>query len=784
MSSFPHFSNIPDYVKTELKSREENIYKVSNLNAWVRVASGAGGGCQILSNPNWDLFGNYPSIYGSGTMSGTIGLTWSNSYVISGGEFHGYRPKPNITSIEIDEGAGALSRKATFSITCYTRAQLDTLCKYYMEPGYTIFLEWGWNTNEGVSGYTKVLTGETVGENQSFTNVNKQRKAAKGHYDNYLGFITGGSVAMSGQEWTITVKCTGFTELPAFLMASDNSKDVDDKTQETAKAYEASQISAEADLGKQRFMMSFNRLPTNRQSKDVQDLIVSASISNPTNFINVDEQVKAGMNSKLVGTSFSRFFGGGGAKTKDVKKTKTATVTTTKTVDLPAGTEIIGDSGFIKFSTLAEIINTIGFEAFIVGNKKVSVHINTKHTVCCAFPKIFSTDKSKLFIPNPNTPKFSLLQASEATEQTDFSSIINNSIVDKTTIVIFPYDKEIKNGSVEGKGQIQFGDDGTFIGLNKAPYQYGFLEDLYVNLEFVRGIIETKNFSIKDALYQILNGMSAAAGGMWDFQIQETNSADGGSELSVVDMNMTAKTNEEPYTFRVAGSNSIFMDASLDLDISGAKMNQIIGNRLGQKVNGSQTQIHNKKKHGLFTDMGDLVLKTIEKKKGKPVEKDPAKPISASDKKKADKEAAEKAKEKAMQMFLSKIGYAPRIEITESGPFNKTLEEMTYITAYNDQLIFESLKNGNDTDVLVSEESGGVSALMPIKFSFTIHGVSGIKRGDKFNVLGIPKAYEETGFFQVLSVKHTITDMIWKTEITGGFRVNRGVKVKAKAKAK
>ena len=780
MSSFPHFSNIPDYVKTELKSREENIYKVSNLNAWVRVASGAGGGCQILSNPNWDLFGNYPSIYGTGTMSGTIGLTWSNNYVISGGEFHGYRPKPNITSIEIDEGAGALSRKATFSITCYTRAQLDTLCKYYLEPGYTIFLEWGWNTNDGVSGYTKALNGDTVAENQSFVYVNKQRKAAKGHYDNYLGFITGGSVAMSGQEWTITVKCTGFTELPAFLMASDNSKDVDDKTQETAKAYEASEISAEADLGKQRFMMSFNRLPTNRQSKDVSDLIVSASIANPTNFVNVDEQVKAGMNSKLVGTSFSRFFGGGGAKTKDVKKTKTATVTTSKTVELPAGTEIIGDSGFIKFSAFAEIINTIGFEAFIIGKKKVSVHINTKHTVCAAFPKIFSTDKSKLFIPNPTTPKFSLLQASEATDQTDFTETIDNSVTDGTTTVIFPYNKDIVAGSVDGKGKIQFGDDGTFIGLNKPALQYGFLEDLYVNLDFVKGIIETKNFSIKDALYQILNGISSAAGGLWDFQIQETNSADGGSELSVVDMNMTAKTDEEPYTFRVAGSNSIFMDASLDMDISGAKMNQIIGNRLGQKVNGSQTQANTKEKHGLFTDMGDLVLKTIETKRGQVVQKDNKKVVSKSDKAKAAKEAAEKAKEKAMQMFLSKIGYAPKIQLTESGPFDNTLEEMTYITAYNDQLVFESLKNGNDTDI--KDESGGVSALMPIKFSFTIHGVSGIKRGDKFNVLGIPKAYEQTGFFQVLSVKHTITDMIWKTEITGGFRLNRGVKVKAKAK--
>ncbi len=94
---------------------------------------------------------------------------------------------------------------------------------------------------------------------------------------------------------------------------------------------------------------------------------------------------------------------------------------------------------------------------------------------------------------------------------------------------------------------------------------------------------------------------------------------------------------------------------------------------------------------------------------------------------------------------------------------------MTYITAYNDQLVFESLKNGND----ILKEENGVSALMPIKFSFTIHGVSGIKRGDKFMVSGIPRAYEQTGFFQVTSVKHTITDMIWKTEITGGFRLQR-----------
>jgi DUF2075 family protein len=759
MSAFPNFSNIADYVQKELALRKGDIMRVSNLNAWVRVASGVGGGCQIISNPNFALFGAYPSIYGNDTMSGTVGSTWFGNSIIAGGEFHGYRPKPNITSIEIDEGAGNISRKATFSITCYTRAQLDTLCKYYLEPGYTIFLEWGWNTNKGVSQYKQKLTADEVGDNQSFQVVNKKRKAAGGHYDNYLGFITGGSVAMSGQEWTITVKCTGFTELPAFLNAADNTEGKDEETFNKAEAYEASDISSEQDVGKQRFMMAFNNLPSNKQSLEVTELLKDVNYASTLNYINVDENVKAEMNSKLKGTSFLGFTFGGGAKTADKG-------TSTQKVDLPEGTELIGDSAFIRFSVLSEVLSKIGFQAFKVGNKLVSVRVNTKNTVCFAFPKIFSTDKNKLFIPNPQTPKFSLLQASENQTQTDFTNVIDNSVTDGTTKVRFPYDEAISNGSVASRGQIQFGDDGTFVGLNKPALSYGFLEDLYVNMQFVKGILETKNFSIKDALYQILNGISGAAGGVWDFQIQEQNSSDGSTELCVVDMNVNPQTSGIPYRFDVAGANSVFMDASLDLDISGAKMNQIIGNRLGQKVNGSQPQVNSKKKKGLFTDLDDLVLKSIEGKQGKPADKGTKGKTKSA---KEESEAAEKAKEKAMQMFLSKIGYAPKIDLIASSDFGKTLEEMTYITAYNDQLVFESLKNGND----VIKEENGVSALMPIKFSFTIHGVSGIKRGDKFAVNGIPRAYEQTGFFQVTSVKHTITDMIWKTEIEGGFRLQR-----------
>jgi len=49
----------------------------------------------------------------------------------------------------------------------------------------------------------------------------------------------------------------------------------------------------ETNLGKKRFMMAFNRLPSNRRTTRVAALRTEASIANSGNFINVDETVKA-----------------------------------------------------------------------------------------------------------------------------------------------------------------------------------------------------------------------------------------------------------------------------------------------------------------------------------------------------------------------------------------------------------------------------------------------------------------------------------------------------------
>jgi hypothetical protein len=147
----------------------------------------------------------------------------------------------------------------------------------------------------------------------------------------------------------------------------------------------------------------------------------------------------------------------------------------------------------------------------------------------------------------------------------------------------------------------------------------------------------------------------------------------------------------------------------------------------------------------------------------------------------------EQQKEKTFQLFLEKVGIYPLVEFTkdsvpdpEAADFN--LYDKVYIGALNDLTVFENLKLGYEVRTDVALNNTG--PIMPIEFTFTIHGVSGIKRGDKFRIIGLPAKYSSAGFFQVLSVKHTMDGMVWKTEVKGGFRQVSVQTAQANAKEK
>jgi hypothetical protein len=769
MSTSPYaFSNVPDWVLNEINNRKNNPLSVNGLNAWVRVASGVDSGLALYSNPDFAIFNaagdrGAATIYGNNTSSGTVGIKWDGSpYTVFGDT--PYKPKPNITGIEIDEGGmgSTIARKAKFTVTAYTLGQLNELSKFFLEPGFTVFLEWGWNRPDSVVGFGE-LNKDYVSDTQSYVHRNNRRKQTKGMYDSYLGYITGGDVSLNGSSWDINVQLTGFSELPMYFLAADNIKvdGVDGQTttdsgEDQALTFDPAEISSAADLGKKRFMMMYNQLPSNRRTALVKTLIENSEIANVVNFINFDDSVRDAINTSTAGS----FFGLLGNKVK-VGGTS---------YDIPSGTELIGPDKFIRFGTLMEIINKIGAISYQIGNKTIKMQINSKNTACRAFPRIFSADKKKLFIPNEKTPKFDLEEALKTKQpQATYKHNFPNQVIYGGTKVMFPNAGDISGGVASGKQLIY--TDGNIVGIDVKSGYWGFLDDLYVNFDFAKGILETKNFLIKDAVYQILNGMASAAGGLWDFQILETDTVDGKeTELTIVDMNLTNEKYEPPIaTFDVYGVNSIFMDASLDFTISGNRMGQVVGNRLNSVTNGSQTST----KGQLFAiGLKDQILDKInfDQAAAKGVVDKTTKPATGGS---GNTKEEEKIKEKNLQIFLNKIGIFPKVELTKDSDLT-SIDKISYISSLDDLALFESIKIGSDYIKNKSTATtGGTSVLFDIEFSFTIHGISGMKCGDKFKVIGIPKGYETGGFFQIISIKHNIQDMTWKTEVTGKFRINQ-----------
>ena len=785
MSTFPNFSNIAPYVTEKLDTRVNNPYNVSKLNPFIRVISGVSNendgirGLVLYSNPDISLFkaagDNAPaSIYGTTSEAGALGSDWSGKGVTAGVGV-GLRPSPIIEAIDIDEGAGNLSRKASFAVKCFSKEQMELVTKYFLEPGFSVFIEFGWNTVDGAGGITKSLTADTIGKYQNFKNVDERRKKSGGDYDNYLGFITGGNVEVSGEVWTVNVKLTGFTELPAYLINGDNSgkkqntEDAQELIEKTAKENEYKHLSAQSDLNKKRWMFAYNALPSNRKTTKIKglenkkdDSLQWIPMAQAVNYINFDETVRDALNNAGDGTAWSRFWGYGGAKqsTEEGEEAR---------LDLPGGTELIGSERFIRFGALMKIFNTTIAESYKIGNnEEVKLAIDSSFCICGAYENIFSTRKDKLFIPNPQTPKFDFISAQAMDKPlTEIpSDTVDNSVTYDNITIQFPNPTSISDG-ITTYGNVCYADGYTTngMGINKDPNEWGFLDDLYVNFEFASEILSTSNLNVKDALYQILNGMSSAVNDLWNFQIIPKSAPpnnrfgvkEGAPILCIVDMNFSYKDNgNPPYEFDLIGSHSIFKAASFNLEMSGAKMNQIIGNRLGNQM-GTETQPFIGK---LFSKGNvDLILQEIRSSDD-----------SAGDETKTplDAKEQEELREKNYLNFLGKLGNYPKVSLERSDierGFDVNAD--TYVATFEDSTLLKIAKDG---------VKSLLSPLLPINVSFTINGISGIKRGDKFKVKGIPDMYYKRGFFQVLSVKHTLTGMTWDTEIEGGFRNDTAVK--------
>lgn len=770
---FPNLSNFEDGIEKLMVTRAGNNALVSQLIPWFRLSSFAGAAGLVLeSTPKSESFETRYG--GSLSKSGRIGTTLGGVSVYANGDDRGFRPSPIIEGLNVEFGAGGINRKCKFAIKAFTLKQAELLSEYFMEPGFTILVEFGWNTESSVT-QKSTLTACEATKFLNYTFLKGKQKQSGFQYDGFLGYITGASLKSSeGETYIIDVDLTAIGDIAMYLQQHRGGTTVDDKQNEGGKPYSEAAIEdlIPGKIGKALFYQMYNRLPQAKQTKEVKALVNNAEAISEHNFINMDDEIRKSLSEDLAE--------GGNVETSE----------NDSAAEIPEGVNIMSESSFIRLGLAFDILNAYSSnlkpKKNSCGTTTTSYIIDYKNAICRGFENIFSIDGSKLMIPNPKTPDFGLLEVLTAKDSTQVYNIMEGGKLTKApidlsqpkgdTVRTFPQQVDLASSS-------RYKKIGDTVPQPLPKGTYGFVEDLFINFEFFCEVLGRANYVTKDIYYELLNGISAAANSIWHFEIEYLPSPNQEDlncySWQIVDYNLCGTTPDmyaKATKFQSSGAKTPFITSELSMDLPAVMKNQIVAQRSAGKVDTKQEGDQPQNWSGIFATKQDPVLVLLDSFQEKTEEA----PADADDTQSAaDKE--DEVRKKNMEMFTQKATVVTLLknrednnDVTESswkkvltlGLFdgaNANLNEITAVVAWNDASLFRAL------DKLDTNSQKANNVLVPITFTFTIHGISGIKTGDLFRILDLPKSYENS-IFQVVEVSHDLSNNLWTTSVKGQLR--------------
>lgn len=770
---FPHLTPFsPDLKRTILQRAGNNLF-VSGLIPWMRVT--ASSGLVIESLPQGDSFS---ARYGDMGKSGRVGTTLEGASVYADGSDRAYRPSPIIESIGVNFGAGGLTRKCSFDIKCFTLPQAEKVMEYFMEPGYTVLVEYGWNTNNSISQKEYPLTPCAIARFNSYDHVKKKQRDSHYEYDGFMGYITNAGFKSSGDEtFTINVELTSIGEVAAYLQQHRGGTTLKNNQSSGGQKFDTADIDSisQTNIGLALFMQMYNRLPVQKQTNSVKRIIGKYdSRGNPfirkENYINMDDVIR----SKLVETL------------QDA-----AVATEEEGAEIPEGAPLVSESSYIRLELAFEILNTYSVElqsapaSECTGLGTYNSIIDYKNTAIRATPHIFSHDGSKLYIPNPKAPDFGLVQTLTAKSEEDKYAILNDSGIPTKTVNLshwednrYAFPQQISLSSSDYKWPVDT------LPFTAGAGQWGYLKDLYINFEFFCEVLNRTNYVAKDIYYELLNGISSAANSMWHFEIVQLPSVNEVNknqyQLEVVDLFFCGNANFINQKFRASGVDTPFLESSLGLDLPAAMKNMIVAERSAGQPDVSAEGPLPIKTGKLFAKKDDPVMKILSNFQKKGIDEKTDTTTAVTTGTGAQKLTEQEVRKQNYDLFMSKATVVPAAGVKDrNGDLDavrnaflewfgaKTtdinLENLVVVSAWNDPSLLRKLDlNGRNTTT-------ANNVLLEITFDFTIHGVSGIKTGDLFEIEDLPTKYKNT-VFQVVEVSHALDGNMWKTSVTGKLR--------------
>lgn len=768
--------DIPDVITNRMTNLRNPVF-ASRRVAWIKITSGAG--LTLTSNPDIDNIGKAASIHGSLTESANVGTVefGGGNTTVSGGSI-GYRPRPIVESIEVKNGKHGLSKKATISIKCFTIEQLQVAASHFMEPAFTIAIQWGWD--DGTSG---LIGGAASGFAQinKFADNQSRKRNANCAYENFLGIITGGSISIDNETFNLNVEATGVGELSMNLqvlnetVCEEQSGDPNtngwvgfiSSSWKTASNFVINKFTSISNFwekvtitnyDEEPFLNMYGSLPPELQTEAIKALNFNYRALVGFNESALEKTGEIG----ILGNIRALFSTG----------PQGATLGGVNIGDEP----LIDGERFIRFQELTVLLETIPYDLKkglkLEGGGNISLRINTENVPISGFKNMFSTDKSKLLILNAHTPDFGLVQNFVNANRNPASVYVFYG--NKTPTgpppsalprIFTPYPR--------GGGPYEFPESTSSLtvnGINAGPHFWGYLHNLYINFDFAMSIIKKPGITAKDALLEMLNGMSSAVNNLWDFQIVESVDDNGYLNLSVADMNFNKFQNPSFKTFYSNGVNSVFKNLSFNIDVPAAMKNQIIAKRAstGNTNNKPKFNPHLPEAHPTLwgTKLKDQIYGFIETTNGvdpcASTAKAPTSTIPSGD---------ELIQKNALE-FIKKAGIflKPRdpalIKVAKKGDLLPlAVNSELYVGTYADTAIFDAVKAHN-----LGQVGRDIGILLPVTVEFTVMGVGGLEFGHSFRLGDTIEKFRDTGIFQITEITHTVNGNVWETKAEAKFR--------------
>jgi hypothetical protein len=689
-----------------------------------------------------------------------------------------FLPPPGIVSIEASIQKERI-RKVVINWKCFNFAQLEYMTPYFMTPGISVIVEFGWNHFNVDSLLNLKDTKELTDLFADGTPLYNRIIKSNGMYDVTFGIIAN------------------------FEMSSLDGMTYDCKTEIFSKhrnhtgalLNEAPKTSVSTDENGKNLILTNVSLYEFCKSRLTK--ITRCLDGEGKNFFDaLDDGEKDKVNPLLK----SKFFGG--------NKENRICVARQKIKDDPIGDKLKPSPNDWDYNSPDDTWVTMGFFVELLnlflgqkiesasGSDKIDLHtFDINDVIIGGHPNLISGDGDILLIPNSKAPKFNLgwsfwiddykdpttgavnFQLAESENKfqkqkydpLEIKSLPNAilyntfrtgyrfSPTSKSNIGAyrddldayinrFRYskgemrpDKSKKEAAFPQLESYKLGDKIIY-----APEYWGYLKDLYININAIISTAESAKTS-QEFLDGLLKKISSAVGGFWDLAVVEDE-----KKLKIVDKKLVSNTIFDNIFQIDISSDSFVKNMSFTTNLSNAQANQAIA--------GSSNNIGKDTGMAVATELPDFYfgdrLKVNE--------------IVPDKKKSFINESSEVIKR------LQKYGKTPDtylVTLEDEGTGNDKFYKFINLALPSIPLLL-TLLNAKDY-VNNSNIYGGQQPNFTCEL--TIQGISGLRTFQCFSIKNLPRPYgPDEVIFQIVDITHTLINGDWVTNIKAAIRTTRG----------